>query len=184
MSHMTESAGTTDSAGTAAGTRVDPPYAADEAAMLAGWLDFHRRTLALKCAGLTERQLRLRSVAPSSLTLLGLVRHLAEVEQYWYQVVLLGLDREDLYATPEDRDYDFNGVDTADPAEAFATWRRQIALAEQAVAGLPLETVGKKQRRGQDVTLRWIQLHMIEEYARHNGHADLLREAVDGVTGE
>ncbi|PYC76666.1 Mini-circle protein [Streptomyces tateyamensis] len=174
---MTESPGTPTA-------RVAPPFAADEAAMLAGWLAFHRSTLAIKCEGLTEQQLKLRSVAPSSLSLLGLVRHLAEVEQYWYQVVLLGLDREPLYYTDEDEDYDFNGADAADPAEAFATWRRQVALADEAVAGLSLETVGRKQRRGEDVTLRWIQIHMIEEYARHNGHADLLREAVDGVTGE
>ncbi|TQF01453.1 DinB family protein [Kitasatospora acidiphila] len=163
--------------------RLDPPNAADEAGMLAAWLDFHRKTLAVKCAGLTAEQLRKRSVAPSSLTLLGLLRHLAEVEHYWYQVVLLGGDDISLYCEA-DRDGDFNDVDTADPDEAFATWRRQIELAEQAVAGLPLDTVGRKQRRNGDVTLRWIQVHMIEEYARHNGHADLLREAVDGVTGE
>ncbi|MCC9308151.1 DinB family protein [Kitasatospora sp. RB6PN24] len=163
--------------------RLDPPMVADEAAMLAAWLDFHRKTLAVKCAGLTAEQLKQRSVAPSSLSLLGLVRHLAEVEHYWYQVVLLGGDTTTLYCET-DQDGDFNEADAADPQEAFATWRRQIELAEQAVAGLPLETVGRRQRRGEDVTLRWIQVHMIEEYARHNGHADLLREAVDGTTGE
>ncbi|WP_035839924.1 DinB family protein [Kitasatospora azatica] len=164
--------------------RIDPPMAAGEPAMLASWLDFHRKTLALKCADLTDEQLKQRSVTPSSLTLLGLVRHLAEVEHYWYQVVLLGGEPVSLYSTEEDADYDFNGVDSASAAEAFQTWRRQIELAEQAVSGLPLDTVAKRQRRGTDVTLRWIQVHMIEEYARHNGHADLLREAVDGVTGD
>jgi hypothetical protein len=173
MSGMTESS-----------ARIDPAFANDEATMLADWLDFHRKTLALKCEGLTDQQLKLRSVTPSTLSLLGLVRHLAEVEQYWYQVVLLGQDRDPIYGTAEDQDFDFNGVDSGCAAEAFDTWRGQVALAEQAVRGLPLETVGKKQRRGEDVTLRWIQIHMIEEYARHNGHADLLREAVDGVTGE
>ncbi|MFE9423802.1 DinB family protein [Kitasatospora sp. NPDC006697] len=164
--------------------RVDPPYSGGEAEQLAAFLDYHRKTLLLKCAGLTPEQLRTRSVPPSGLSLLGLVRHLAEVEQYWYQVVLLGEDRPPLYFTEEDQDLDINGVAGADPAEAFAVLRRQVELAEQAVAGLPLETVGRKQRRGEDVTLRWIQNHMIEEYARHNGHADLLREALDGVTGE
>ncbi|MFC9330354.1 DinB family protein [Kitasatospora sp. NPDC057015] len=171
---------------TTSGTdRVDPPFAADESAMLASWLDYHRATLAVKCEGLTEDQLRLRSVPPSNLSLLGLVRHMAEVEQHWYQVILLGEElSEGLYWSAEDEDGDFNGVDTADAAEAFATWQAQIELARRACEGLPLETVGRRQRRGADVTLRWIQVHMIEEYARHNGHADLLRELVDGATGE
>jgi len=165
--------------------RIDPPMAADETAMLSAWLDFHRATLALKCEGLTDDQLRLRSVPPSTLSLLGLVRHMAEVEQHWF-VGVLGGDQltQGIYWTEEDPDGDFNGVDTADAADAFATWQEQIELARAAAAGLPLETVGKRQRRGEDVTLRWILVHMIEEYARHNGHADLLRERVDGTTGE
>jgi uncharacterized damage-inducible protein DinB len=165
--------------------RLQPPSVADETGMLASWLDFHRKTLAIKCEGLTAEQLRKRSVVPSSLSLLGLVRHMAEVERFWYQVILLGGEAIDLYCTEEDRDGDFNGVDDADPDEALATWRRQIELAEQAVAGLPLDTLGRtKRRNGEEVSLRWIQVHMIEEYARHNGHADLLREALDGVTGD
>jgi hypothetical protein len=163
--------------------RVDPPFAgADEARMLAAWLDYHRKTLALKCEGLTVEQLRRRAVPPSSLSLLGLVRHLSEVERYWYQVVLLGGESVPLYYTDEEPDLDIHGVDDADPEEAFAVWRRQLDLAERAVAGLSLDTVGRTRRRGQDVTLRYIQTHMIEEYARHNGHADLLRETLDGVT--
>ncbi|GAA1935067.1 DinB family protein [Kitasatospora viridis] len=164
--------------------RQDPPYTGGEAELLASFLDYHRKTLTLKCAGLTAEQLRERSVQPSELTLLGLLRHLAEVEQYWYQVVLLGEERPPLYFTEADPDRDIHGVADADPVEALAVWQRQVALAQQAVQGLPLETVGRGKRRGEDVTLRWIQIHMIEEYARHNGHADLLREAVDGVTGE
>ncbi|WP_280697775.1 DinB family protein [Kitasatospora sp. GP82] len=166
--------------------RLDPPLVADEAPMLTAWLDFHRATLALKCEGLTDEQLRLRSAAPSSLSLLGLVRHLAAVEQYWFQHILAGVDLDGraLYWTEEDEDADFNQVDTADAAEGFATWRAQIELAREAVAGLPLATIGKNPRRGQDVTLRWILVHLIEEYARHNGHADLIRELIDGSTGE
>ncbi|MGK4585095.1 DinB family protein [Kitasatospora sp. HPMI-4] len=167
----------------AALVRLDPPMAADEATMLAAWLDFHRATLALKCEGLTAEQLRLRSAAPSSLSLLGLVRHLAEVENYWFQNILSGSDEPSLYCE-EDRDGDFNQVDTADPGEAFATWRAQVELAREVTAGVPLETPGRKLRRGQEVTLRWILVHMIEEYARHNGHADLIRELIDGTTGE
>ncbi|MFF7636840.1 DinB family protein [Kitasatospora sp. NPDC008050] len=165
--------------------RIEPPNAATEATMLAAWLDFHRKTLALKTSGLTDEQLRLRSVTPSSLSLLGLVRHLAEVEHYWYQVILLDGDPTPLYCTDEDRDLDFNGVDRADPAADFAIWRREVELADQAVAGLSLDTVAAVQQKGRErVTLRWIQVHLIEEYARHNGHADLLREAIDGATGE
>ncbi|GAB2694161.1 DinB family protein [Kitasatospora kifunensis] len=165
--------------------RIDPPNAADEATMLAAWLDFHRKTLALKTSGLTDDQLKQRSVTPSTLTLLGLVRHLAEVEHYWYQVILLGGESTAIYGTDEDQDFDFNGVAQADAAADLATWRRQVELSEQAVAGLSLDTLAAVRRRsGEQVTLRWIQVHLIEEYARHNGHADLLREAVDGVTGE
>ncbi|MER5867591.1 DinB family protein [Kitasatospora sp. NPDC002040] len=161
-----------------------PPYAADETAMLTAWLDFHRATLARKCEGLGAEQLRLRSVPPSSLSLLGLVRHLAEVERYWFQHILLGAEFDAVHWTEQYPDGDFDLVDTAEPAEDFARWRAQIALAQQAAAGLPLETVGQQPRRGEQVTLRWILVHMIEEYARHNGHADLLRELIDGTTGD
>ncbi|MFB7907012.1 DinB family protein [Kitasatospora sp. NPDC056076] len=165
--------------------RVDPPMAADEAAMLTSWLDYHRSTLALKCAGLTDDQLRLRSVPPSTLSLLGLVRHMAEVERHWFQGVLLGAEvATGHYWTEADPDGDFDNVATADVAADFATWRAEIEAARRASAGLPLDTVGKRPRHDQEVTLRWILVHMIEEYARHNGHADLLRELVDGSTGE
>ncbi|MFJ6621826.1 DinB family protein [Kitasatospora sp. NPDC091335] len=164
--------------------RVDPPMTADEAATLTAFLDYHRGTLALKCAGLTDDQLRLRSVPPSDLSLLGLVRHMAEVEQYWFQSVLLGREITDHYWKPENEDGDFDDVDTADAAADFAVWQAEIEAARRAVDGLPLDTVGKNPRRGQPVTLRWILAHMVEEYARHNGHADLLRELVDGSTGE
>ncbi|MBD0674228.1 DinB family protein [Streptomyces sp. CBMA156] len=164
--------------------RVDPPMTADEAATLTAFLDYHRGTLALKCAGLTDDQLRLRSVPPSNLSLLGLVRHMAEVEQYWFQCVLLGQEITDRFCTQENEDGDFDDVDTADAAADFAVWQAEIEAARRAVEGLPLDTVGKSPRRGQPVTLRWILAHMVEEYARHNGHADLLRELVDGSTGE
>ncbi|MFF2040513.1 DinB family protein [Kitasatospora sp. NPDC058170] len=165
--------------------RIDPPFAADETAMLTAWLDFHRATLAVKCEGLTPEQLRLRSVPPSGLSLLGLVRHMAEVERHWFQGILLGKPFETgHYWTEADPDGDFDNVDTADAEQDFATWRAEIDAARRAAEGLPLETVGKQLRRGEEVTLRWILVHMIEEYARHNGHADLLRELVDGVTGE
>ncbi|MFB7614968.1 DinB family protein [Kitasatospora sp. NPDC056181] len=171
---------------TTATTRSEPPFAADETAMLTAWLDFHRATLAVKCEGLTADQLRLRSVPPSSLSLLGLVRHMAEVERFWFRAILLGEETGPggLYWSEQHPDGDFDLVDTADAEADFAAWQDQITAARAACEGLPLETVGKRDRRGEQVTLRWILVHMIEEYARHNGHADLLRELVDGATGE
>jgi uncharacterized damage-inducible protein DinB len=163
--------------------RLDPPYAADETPMLLSWLDYHRATLAQKTAGLTEEQLKYRSVPPSALSLLGLVRHMADVERYWFQQILRGSDAPWLYRTDEDQDAAFNAVTDADVAQAFTAWQEQVELAREAAAGLSLDTVGQAQRHGEDVTLRWIIVHMIEEYARHNGHADLLRETVDGSTG-
>ncbi|WP_030056710.1 MULTISPECIES: DinB family protein [Streptomyces] len=165
--------------------RVDPPMAVDETATLTAFLDYHRSTLALKCGGLTDDQLRLRSVPPSGLSLLGLVRHMAEVERYWFQAVLLGEEiATGHYWTEAEPDGDFDNVDTADVAADFATWRAEIEASRRAAAGLPLDTVGKRLRHGREVTLRWILAHLVEEYARHNGHADLLRELVDGSTGE
>ncbi|MBG0832806.1 DinB family protein [Planomonospora sp. ID67723] len=164
--------------------RIDPPFIADEASMLNSWLDWHRETLAVKCAGLSEEQLRLRSAAPSTLSLLGLVRHMADVERNWFRNVLSGEGTSGIYWTEQDPDGEFDNVDTASAEEAFATWRAEIEHARKVSAGLPLDTVGKSRRRGEDVSLRWILVHMIEEYARHNGHADIIRQLVDGATGE
>lgn len=163
--------------------RVSPAFIADERAMLDSWLDWHRETLAVKCAGLSEERLRERSVPPSSLSLLGLVRHMAHVERVWFRHILSDEGVPLLYKT-DDPDAEFNDVDTASAEEAFATWRAEIEHARKISAGLPLDTVGRRKRRGQDVSLRWILVHMIEEYARHNGHADLLRERLDGAVGE
>ncbi|WP_030461199.1 DinB family protein [Kitasatospora sp. NRRL B-11411] len=169
-----------------AATRTSPPFAADEATMLGAWLDFHRATLALKCAGLSPDQLRERACPPSSLSLLGLVRHMAEVERHWFRKVLDGQDlgTDGRYWTEEFPDGDFDLVDGADPVADTAVWQEEVAFARSAATGLPLDTVGKSRWRDNEVTLRWILVHMIEEYARHNGHADLLRERIDGSTGE
>ena len=165
--------------------RLDPPFEAAERPMLEAWLDFHRATLATKCAGLDDEQLRLRAVPPSTLTLLGLVRHLADVERYWFQWVFAGESVPPYYWTDEDPDADFNGVEEADSAEAFATWRaaceRSRTITQESA---DLAVTGVNLRDGRPVSLRWILVHLVEEYARHNGHADLLRERVDGVTGE
>ena len=162
--------------------RAEPPLVAHEREMLEAWLEFHRDTLAVKCEGLADGQLRERAVAPSSLSLLGLVRHMAEGEHQWFTMVL-GVSRRRIPITPEDNpDADFDDVDAADVAEAFDTWRVECAAARERVAAAPsLDVTGAQDAR--EFSLRWILVHMIEEYARHNGHADLLRQRIDGVVG-
>ena len=165
-------------------TRDDPPLVAGERPMLDAWLDFHRQTLLWKCAGLTGAELARRSAEPSGLSLLGLVRHMAEVERSWFRH---GFAREpvgDLYCSDERPDADFDDA-TAGTAEAdIATFRQEVGLARAAVGGHSLDETFYQARRKRHVSLRWIYLHMIEEYARHNGHADLIRERIDGAVGD
>jgi uncharacterized damage-inducible protein DinB len=163
--------------------RVEPPLVAAERAMLDAWLDYHRDTLALKCDGLAGDQLRQRAVPPSSLSLLGLVRHMAEVERQWFTMVLGGEQVSFHYCTDDNPDAEFDDVDGADVAEAFGTWRSECADARRRAAAAPSLDVTATWR-GQEFSLRWIMVHMIEEYARHNGHADLLRERIDGTVGD
>src|SRR4051794_39233440 len=153
--------------------------------MLEAWLEYHRATLAVKCEGLSAEQLRQRSVPPSSMSLLGLVRHMADVERNWFRRCLQNEDAPGIYFSDDNPDGDFDDVDTADPAEAMATWKAECDHARTLTAAAPsLDAIGLRQRGGHDVSLRWILVHMIEEYSRHNGHADLLRERIDGEVGE
>ena len=156
--------------------------------MLENWLDVHRQTLEWKCAGLTPEQLCERSAPPSSLSLIGLVRHMAEVERAWFRRVLAGEDAPPIFYSDEpggDRDGDFTAATPETVAADFAVWRTEVAAARiNAAAVESLDALGKRQRDGADVSLRWIFVHMIEEYARHNGHADLIRECIDGAVGE
>lgn len=166
--------------------RARPAQSAGEREMLAGWLEHHRGILIWKCEDLTAEQLRQRAVSPSTLSLLGLVRHMAEVERGWFQQVFLGENVPDLYDRSADEDADFNDVDQADPAGAFHAFERECAMSRQVVvqaASLDVLSKQASERTGQPWSLRWIVTHMIEEYARHNGHADLIRERVDGSTG-
>ena|SRR5664279_212540 len=164
--------------------RTEPAYELGETEMLTGWLDYQRATLAMKCEGLSDSQLRERAVRPSTMSLLGLVRHMAEVERNWFRRVLAQEDAPPhYYSDPDDPDGDFDNVDSADVAEAFATWGAECDFARAFTAGAPtLDQTGL--RRGERVSVRWVLVHMIEEYARHNGHADLLRERIDGVVGD
>lgn len=165
--------------------RSEPPLTADERTMLDGWLDYHRATLAMKCAGLDETQLRTASVPPSELSLLGLVRHMVEVERGWFREVLAGEKTPPLYFSDEDPDGEFHLTDSDTWDEAYATWQAEIAYARTLVDGRSLDDLSiGRDSKGEQFNLRWIYTHMIEEYARHNGHADLVRERIDGVTGE
>jgi len=163
--------------------RVDPPFEADERATLTAFLDFQRGTLALKCEGLTDAQLRERAVPPSSLSLLGLVRHMAEVERNWFRPVLGGEEMAGIFSPGLDWEAAFREVASADVAEAFRLWRAECDHARALVAAAQSFDVRGFRLRGY-VSLRWVMTHMIEEYARHNGHADLIRERLDGSTGE
>ncbi|MFS8200010.1 DinB family protein [Streptomyces sp. CWNU-52B] len=166
--------------------RTEPATDAGERAMLEGWLDYQRATLALKCEGLDDAQLRTASVPPSELSLLGLVRHMADVERSWFRRVLANDDAGPIYYSDEDPDGEFHPGGSDTWAEAYATWQGEIAIARGNAARLGLDDLseGRSRYTGKPFNLRWIYTHLIEEYARHNGHADLLRERVDGVTGD
>jgi uncharacterized damage-inducible protein DinB len=163
--------------------RTDPALTGPERELLDNWLDYHRNTLLIKCAGLSGEQLAQRSCPPSTMSLLGLVRHMAEVERGWFGDFADG-ETPPLYYTDADPDGDFDNTDPAQADADVATFRAEVAAARAAVAGRALDELSPVQSRGRDVSLRWIYLHMIEEYARHNGHADLLRERIDGRVGQ
>ena len=164
-------------------TRPAVPRVTDERTMLEAWLEFHRQTLLMKCAGLGAEQLKRRSVAPSTLTLHGLLRHMAEVERDWFRICFAGQDISNLYSTEAKPTADFDDLEAADPATDFATFMEEVRLARAVTVGRSLDDTFVHPQRGVEINLRWVYVHMIEEYARHNGHADLIRERIDGVTG-
>jgi uncharacterized damage-inducible protein DinB len=162
--------------------RTAVPRAGGERELLRAYLDFHRETLALKCAGLTDDELR-RRTTPSSLSLLSLVRHMAEVERSWFRRVLDGQDVPLVWSPEGDFQAAYDVIGAA-PEEAFAAWQAEIAIARDIEAAAPsLDVTGVDRRSGDEYSLRRILNHLIQEYARHNGHADLIREGIDGVTG-
>jgi uncharacterized damage-inducible protein DinB len=160
---------------------TDAPVAGERDTLL-DYLRRYRLTLELKCADLDAEQLARRSVPPSTMSLLGLVRHLADVERHWFRRALAGQEVPHLYRTDDDRDADWNGA-VADPAvveEAWRSWRAEVAFADEyAKNGTDLGAPGAT-----GVPLRDVLVHLIEEYARHCGHADLLRERIDGRVGQ
>ncbi|WP_330175226.1 DinB family protein [Streptomyces sp. NBC_01498] len=165
--------------------RVAPPLMGSERETLRAQLDHHRATLARKCAGLGDDALRRLSMPPSTLSLLGLVRHLAEVERAWFRRVFEDNASPMLWSPPGEIDfqaaYDASG---STRAEAFGVWEAEVENSrrvEQAAGSL--DVTGHQPRWGEDVSLRMVMTHVLLEYARHNGHADLLREGVDGTVG-
>jgi uncharacterized damage-inducible protein DinB len=161
--------------------RTIPGGALDERASLDAYLDFHRGTLLWKCSGLTDAQLVTASCPPSNLTLLGLVRHLTEVESGWFGTLDGAAQKR--YSSDEEPEGDFELLDDHSVEQVLAAYRAECDRSRAALAALPLDYVRERPGR-QPRSLRWIYLHMLEEYARHNGHADLLREAIDGAVGE
>jgi hypothetical protein len=162
--------------------RAEEPFIADERTMLEGWLDFHRTTLLMKCAGLTGEQLAARAVPPSRLSLLGLIRHSADVERSWFRRQMNGEDVGYLYWRHDAPEAAFEDADPSTAADDYASLMMEWELSGLAIAGYSLDDTFVTER-GSEISLRWVCVHMIEEYARHNGHAGLLRELVDGTTG-
>ncbi|GAA1565697.1 DinB family protein [Kribbella sancticallisti] len=163
--------------------RQDPPQTGDERAMLRGFLAFQRGTLLWKAAELTGEQLAATKVEPSTMSLLGVLRHTAEVERYWYQICLDQRPIELELWTPADWDGDFNLADATRAEQDLAAFKATIQTSDEIVESYPLDHIFKRAGRDSEHSVRWLYLHMIEEYARHNGHADLLRERTDGMTG-
>ena len=174
-------------------TRLDPPLSGDEASTLRAFLDFHRETFRWKCRGLTQEQLA-QALAPSDMTLGGMMKHLAVVESSWFEETFAGGSVMPPYDTVDwdaDRDWEWHTARDDTPEELFALFdeavRRADAVLDEALAGPGLDGESvKKSRHGEEgaFSLRWIVVHMIEEYSRHNGHADLIRQSIDGQTGE
>lgn len=163
-------------------TRIDEPFVGDEMTMLDGWLDWQRMTLLHKCAGLTGDRLAELSTPPSNLSLLGLVRHQTDVERTWFRRRFRGEDVPPVYWREDRPDAAFEEVDPGQAERDYAMLIAEWDLARQAVGGALLDDTFTSERWG-EMSLRWIYLHMIEEYARHNGHADLLRQRIDGEVG-
>jgi hypothetical protein len=167
----------------AEGTRSAPPAVGDEREVLTSFLDWHRTTFELKCSGIPAERLSERAVPPSTLSLHGLLRHLSGVERWWFRLQFAGEDVPMLYYSDEDPDQDFDTLD-GDTDEAFDLWRAECGRSREIVAAAAsLDETGIQRSNGEPIALRTIMVKMIAEYARHNGHADLLRERIDGATG-
>ena len=169
--------------------RIEPPWQAEERTVLDAFLDYYRATLLMKADGLTDDQARIASVEPSILSIAGLLRHMAEVERHWFQMWLRGDDVNRLFWSDQDPDADMHVEESATIADTTALYQREVAESRSIAAGFTLDDVTAHasvhpDKLGQRMNLRWIMVHMIEEYARHAGHVDFIRERIDGATGK
>ena len=173
--------------------RTNPPLDGDEVTTVRAYLDYHRDTLRWKTDGLTQAQLSQR-LEPSTMTLGGMVKHLALVESNWFEVVLAGGDYMPPFDTVDwdaDPDWDWHSAVDDTPEQVRELFDEAVARADKAIdealarpTGLDTPSARPSRRSGNPYSLRWILLHLVEEYARHNGHADLIRESIDGQTGD
>ncbi|HEX5016678.1 MAG TPA: DinB family protein [Actinomycetes bacterium] len=159
------------------------PDEGDERTLLNAFLEFHRETFLWKCSGLTGEQLATRSVSSTDMTLLGLIRHLTDVERHWLRDVAVGESIESRYWDKPDRDSDFLHIDAAAAEADYVAYIEEVEICREN-QGIDLDATIDAPNGRDRFTFRWILIHLIEEYARHNGHADLIREAIDGATGE
>lgn len=163
--------------------RPEPPLIAGEREMMRGFLNYHRATLAMKCDDLSDEDLRRQSSPPSTLSLLGLVQHMAEVERTWFRRVINGEDIPFIWSDKGDFQEAYD-ASKGTRAEAFAIWEAEMGHSRRIEQEADsLDVTGYMAKWGEDVSLRLVMHHMIHEYARHNGHADFLREAIDGTVG-
>ncbi|MBG0850398.1 DinB family protein [Streptomyces spinoverrucosus] len=163
--------------------RIGPPSCGSERDMLRAYLDYHRATLAMKCEGLTTGELRKRSMPPSTLSLLGLVRHMAEVERAWFRRVFEDNDAPMVWSDKIDFQAAYD-ASASTREEAFAVWEAEVENSRRIErAAESLDRAGYQPRWGKEVSLRMVMLHVLLEYGRHNGHADFLREGIDGTVG-
>jgi uncharacterized damage-inducible protein DinB len=163
--------------------RVGPPSFGSERDMLRAFLDYHRATLAMKCRGLTDEELRQQSMPPSTLSLLGLVRHMAEVERTWFRRVFEDNHAPMVWSDKVDFQAAFD-ASASSRSEAFTAWEAEVENSRRIERGAgSLDLAGYQPRWEQKVSLRMVMFHVLLEYGRHNGHADLLREGIDGTVG-
>jgi uncharacterized protein DUF664 len=166
-------------------TLPEPVMDADERTTLVQFLDFYRAVLERKIAGLSDGQAREAAAPPSELTLLGLICHAAYIERLWFRVVFHGEDIDLIFDFTDDLDADLHPGPQLTVTAALTMWRAEMDAARDIVSqAASLDAIAARERHGRTVKLRWILVHMIEEYARHCGHADLLRERIDGTTGD
>jgi uncharacterized damage-inducible protein DinB len=163
--------------------RIGPPSIGGEREMLRAFLDYHRATLAMKCDGLSDAELRQQPMPPSTLSLLGLVRHMAELERAWFRRVFEDNDAPMVWSEKVDFQAAYD-ASASSRAEAFAAWDAEVQNSRRIERSAEsLDLTGHQPRWDEDVSLRMVMLHVLLEYGRHNGHADFLREGVDGTVG-